>query len=326
MAPLVRKAASRTGWLLTSVVLVGLVLMTVARFVHTDVRLPVLVASFSAYALPGFLVVLLGCALVVRRSRHRRRLAVVALVAVAGLVVQGWSQAPYVVGAAGGRPTLTVMTANLEFGRGDPATVVRTVAERGVDVLVLEEVTPASLTALEADGLSDLLPRREGAPAETAAGTMVFSRWELADPRPFRVRNGGLDVRVDAAQPFRLLAVHAAQPILEPRTWFADLGRVRGRATTLGREGPTIVAGDFNATRDHQPWRAILDAGVRDAAEQAGSGWQPTWPHRDHGWAPPLIAIDHVLTTRQLVAVRTRTVVVPGTDHRALVAELRPRR
>lgn len=320
-----RKAASRSGWLLTLLVVVGLVLMTAARFVHTEIRLPILVASFSAYALLGFVVVLVGCALAVRRSRRRGWVGLVALVALAGLAVQGWAQAPYVVGEAGGKPSLTVMTSNLEFGRGDAATVVRTVAERGVDLLVLEEVTPTGLEALRSAGLTDLLPHQRGTAVVTAAGTIVFSRWELDDARPFRVRNGGLDLRVVAPEPFRLLAVHAAQPILEPRTWFEDLRRIRARASSLVTEGPTVVVGDFNATRDHQPWRAILDVGVRDAAEQAGSGWQPTWPNRDRGPVPPLIAIDHVLTTRQYVAIRTRTVVVRGTDHRALVVELRRR-
>jgi endonuclease/exonuclease/phosphatase (EEP) superfamily protein YafD len=304
---------------------VVLVVMTVARFVRTDLRWPILLASFSAYALVGFVVVLIGCAFVVRRSRRRLRVAVVALVAVVGLAVQGWAQAPYVVGGAGSEPGLTVMTSNLEFGRGDAATVVRTVAEEDVDVLVLEEVTPTELAALWADGLGDLLPHQQGTAVVTTAGTMVFSRWELGDARPFSVRNGGLDLRVAAPVPFRVLAVHAAQPILEPKMWFRDMGRVRDRATSLTKEGPTIVVGDFNATHDHAPWRAILGAGLRDAAEQAGSGWQPTWPNSYRGWVVPLIMIDHVLTTDQYAASHTRTVQISGTDHRALVVKLHVR-
>src|ERR1700712_4175733 len=143
----------KTAWLAPVVGMVGLLGMAVARFVHTDLRWPILVASFSGYAVLGFVVVLLGCALVVRRSRHRRWVGVVALVAALGLAGQGWAQAPDFVGGAGGKADLTVMTSNLEFGRGDAATVVRAVAEQGVDVLVLEEVTPTELSTLRADGL-----------------------------------------------------------------------------------------------------------------------------------------------------------------------------
>jgi hypothetical protein len=60
----------KTAWFATVLVLVVLVVMTVARFVRSDLRWPILLASFSAYALVGFVVVLIGCALVVRRSRH----------------------------------------------------------------------------------------------------------------------------------------------------------------------------------------------------------------------------------------------------------------
>jgi endonuclease/exonuclease/phosphatase family metal-dependent hydrolase len=83
--------------------------------------------------------------------------------------------------------------------------------------------------------------------------------------------------------------------------------------------------GDFNASSDHVLFRDVLDAGVRDAAEQAGSGWQPTWPTTRYGqdWLRPLLTIDHVLTSEHWVAVDTDTVEIPRTDHLALVAKLR---
>ena len=69
--------------------------------------------------------------------------------------------------------------------------------------------------------------------------------------------------------------------------------------------------------------RQVLDAGVSDAAEQAGSGWQPTWPSSDRKkWLRPLITIDHVLTSKEYVATRTQSVEVPGSDHYAVVADL----
>ena len=64
--------------------------------------------------------------------------------------------------------------------------------------------------------------------------------------------------------------------------------------------------------------------GLRDAAEQAGSGWQPTWPTRD--WNPllrPLIAIDHVLGNKRFRRPSGRRTVEPeDSDHLALIAEL----
>lgn len=311
----------------TALVLTGLVMLTAVRFLHTGFGPAVQLASFSSYAAVGLVVVLLGCALALRGASRRRWLALTAGVALVGLAVQGWAIAPLYVGGESGRPDLTVMTSNLEFGQGDAVTVVRTVAAEDIDVLVLEEVTPQALPELVAAGLDDLLPHQLGTPVPSAAGTMVFSRFPLGLPARFTLGNGGLDVEVEAPEPFRLLAVHTSQPVVAPRPWLADMERVRERAATAVRQGPTLVLGDFNATLDHEPLRAVLRTGLRDGAEEAGSGWQPTWPTRfRESWLRPFVAIDHVLTTRQYDAMGTHTVEVPETDHLAVVATLRLRK
>ena len=88
-----------------------------------------------------------------------------------------------------------------------------------------------------------------------------------------------------------------------------------------------LVVGDLNATTDHAPMRRLADAGFRSATELANEGWQPTWPA--HGRTsllgiplPHLVQIDHVLLGPSLAAVGTHTLDIPGTDHRALVAEV----
>ncbi len=313
--------------LASTLVLRGLVALTLARFVTTGSRWPILLATFSSYALPGFGLVLVGCALAARRARRRGWIGLVAGLSALGLVVQVWAVVPRFVGGSSDRSDLTVMTANLEFGRGDPVTVVRTVAAEHVDVLVLAEVTPDSLQRLGAAGLTELLPHRAGTPATSASGTMVFSRYRLGTDHGLFLGNGGLDLAVDAPQPLRLLAVHTAQPVGAPRPWLADLATVRDRAAAAVAQGPVLAVGDFNASLDHQPLRGVLGAGLRDAAEQAGSGWQPTWPTRwRESWLRPFVTLDHVLVSRHYDASRTRTVAVPRTDHLALVARLTDRR
>ena len=311
--------------LATSLVLVGLGFLTAARFQNTGAHLLILLASFSAYAVLGFVVVLLGCAFAIRRARRRRWVGLIAVLAALGLAVQVWFLAPLYVGGATGKPDVTVLTSNLEYGRGDAATVVRTVASGGVDVLVLEEVTPEGLTDLLAAGLGDLLPNRRGTAVRSAAGTMVFSSYELGPERPFTIGNGAVDVQVAAPEPFRLLAVHPVQPMDLPAEWVRDLKAIRERAALAVDRGPTMVVGDFNATRDHEQLRAVLDTGLRDAAEESGSGWQPTWPSRySSRWLRrPVVAIDHVLVTDEFEAISTRTVTVPRTDHLAVLARLR---
>lgn len=303
--------------------------LSASRFLDLGSSWPVMVASFSSYSVAGYAVVLMLTALLARRTPRRRWLAGVALLAVVGLVLQGWWLAPQLTGGSQARADLTVMTSNLEFGQGDAATVVRTAASARVDVLVLEEVTPASLVRLRGAGLDALFPHRAGTPAETASGTMVFSRVPLGVPRPVPLGHVGLAVRVQAPAPFDLVAVHTAMPLTEPGEWLRDqrtLARFSAGSGTSDASGtavPTVMAGDFNATLDHAPLRQVLDTGLRDAAEQSGSGWQPTWPSRwRKAWLRPVLALDHVLASEGLRAIRTRTVDVPRTDHRALVVDL----
>jgi endonuclease/exonuclease/phosphatase (EEP) superfamily protein YafD len=78
---------------------------------------------------------------------------------------------------------------------------------------------------------------------------------------------------------------------------------------------------------DHAPLRELVGRGYDDAATEARSGWQPTWPSagevsRFGVSVPSLIPIDHVFLGGGLRALSTESVTVGGTDHRALVASV----
>ncbi|MCW2867707.1 MAG: hypothetical protein JWR20_1895 [Marmoricola sp.] len=334
----------RAWWTLVVLTSAGLVLLTAVRFVPGRSGAVVAAASFSSYAVVGYAALLLALAVAWAWRRSRRsgdgaadaqrevggpralRGALVA-VAVAGLVVHVLVLTPLFTSssAAGahGSPTAgpTVLTANLEFGQGDPAAVVRAVRRFGVDVAVLEEVTPSSLQRLRAAGLERLLPHRAGRASPGADGTVVLARWRVRTVRSLDLGNGGYEVRVAGPHSFTLLAAHTTAPVASSARWGGDLGRLSAAAAEL--TGPVVLAGDLNATRDHQPFRRLLDTGLRDAGEEAGSGWQSTWPSRWlRPWLRPLLALDHVLVSSALRGVRTRTVEVPDSDHVGLVADL----
>jgi endonuclease/exonuclease/phosphatase family metal-dependent hydrolase len=73
--------------------------------------------------------------------------------------------------------------------------------------------------------------------------------------------------------------------------------------------------------------RTLAAAGFSDAARQANSGWQPTWPSSSQaaGALPVglrLMTLDHVLVDADFSTISTSTYVVDRSDHRALVARL----
>ena len=89
----------------------------------------------------------------------------------------------------------------------------------------------------------------------------------------------------------------------------------------LQNSAAVIIGGDYNSTPDMRQFRDLLTNGYRDAVQQTGSGFAPTFK-ADSSWGPPLITIDHILT-RNAVASSVRTVKVPGSDHRAVLATIK---
>jgi endonuclease/exonuclease/phosphatase (EEP) superfamily protein YafD len=315
---------------------VGLLLLLVPALLLTALRLTgpawgpaILATAFVPYALPLYAAALVLGGLSHARRRSRRLLAPVAL-ALAGLGLHGWWVAPYWLGAnppaVRDAEPLVVVSANLLEGRGDALGLVELAGHEAADLLVVAEITPGALRRMERAGLAEVLPHRIGAPdaGDPVAGTMVFSRVALSEPRRLRTTYGSWQVDVGGPGGWRLLAVHPVAPV-DAEGWRRDHATVLRAAR---RSEADLVVGDLNATLDHEPLRRLAAAGYRDAVELVNGGFQPTWPdqgrYRPLGLLPPLVQIDHVLLGRDLAALSARTVSLGGSDHRAVVAELAP--
>jgi endonuclease/exonuclease/phosphatase family metal-dependent hydrolase len=83
-----------------------------------------------------------------------------------------------------------------------------------------------------------------------------------------------------------------------------------------------VLAGDFNATLDQAEFRDVVDRGYADAAAVTGKGLEPTFPTMGHRLLPPTVAIDHVLADRRLGISEYGVDDLPGSDHRAVHAQL----
>jgi endonuclease/exonuclease/phosphatase family metal-dependent hydrolase len=259
-----------------------------------------------------------------------RTVTAVALIVVSSLLCLHvwWFTGPFLADAPGSTTgdTFTVMTANLHIGRADPESILAAVDRYDVDVLVLEEITPSALTELDRVGLDRRLDHRAGAPRVGRDGIMVLANGPLRGDGEIDGATPGYIVEMATSRgPLRILAVHPTAPNNGVAQWAGDLDRVV--AAARASSGPTVVAGDFNATLDHPQLRALLHSRFRDASVGAGLGWRPTWPSpgdvqlRGKG-LPPLFALDHVFLRGPLEATEAHTYAVPGTDHRALVTRV----
>ncbi|GAA2212437.1 hypothetical protein GCM10009850_078990 [Nonomuraea monospora] len=225
--------------------------------------------------------------------------------------------------SAGGR-TLRVLTANLNGGRGDATVIVDLVRRLNVDVLSIQELTYSARDRLSAAGLATLLPYHVGrADYRGPEGSGVYSRYPMTERtglfQPVGHHMPVVEVALPGGSAVEVVVVHPVAPV--PSTvpeWEAGIATLPP-APSSGP--PRILAGDFNATLDHAVFRRLLDTGYTDAAASTGQGLTPTWPHGRS--LPPLVAIDHVLTDGRGSAAATRVFDVPGSDHRALFADLR---
>lgn len=314
----------------TVVLVLPAALVTLARLVEPPMAVAIQVEAFTPYALPLYAaaLLLLAAALVLARRRggSGRPAAVVAVPAVAGLVLHTVWFAPLVVGStpAADDGEMTVLTANVLRGRADVEVLVADARERRVDLLVVNEMTPRSLAAMEAAGLAELLPHAAGRPDPDRGtrGTMVFAR------QPVRVVeqvDTELDSLVVEVGSLTVLAVHPLPP-LEAGPWLAEHDALLAAAR---EHRPDLVMGDFNATLDHAPLREYGDLGYRDAVELTNGGLVPTWPTMRGpgliglaGVLGPAAQIDHVLVDPRWTVREVATVDLAGTDHRYVVAEV----
>lgn len=274
--PLVATVALGVGWVLLALGVVAVLAYAVPslQLVH---RYAVMAAAFIPYGLLAFA----GAAIIFATS-STKWVRPVAVLAVAGMLLQGWWARPYWPATATepNGPSLTLITMNMRCDTRGIKDLAALTARVKPDVVVVQGLFEARRESL-GDVWAELLPYAtfHPMPRLPRCGTYVFSRTPLkelsaaGDAQPVV----GVD-RPDG--PLVLLPVDLPTPGKGVAPWldaFAHLSEVAN-----SYPGASIVAaGDFNAVREHEPMRRLLtDTGLRDAAEVAGRGWAPTFPSR----------------------------------------------
>jgi endonuclease/exonuclease/phosphatase (EEP) superfamily protein YafD len=322
MALITRKrvgtAALAAGWALAAAMSgVGLI-----RLVRSDDQ-PLLIGVQGI----GMWLLLPAYPLAVAAAVTRKRaLAAVAVALALGNVV--WVSDMYRTGtpevAPAGAATMHLVTANMLLDNPDVAGFAADLVRTDADVIALQEVTPQHLVDLRAAGLLDAYPHQVLDPHPKFHGSAILSRLPIAAGGPIDVAGSPMtqaDI-VTAAGPVRVVNVHTVAPVNEENTpiWQAQMGALAGLA---GRTStPVVMAGDFNATGDHEPMDELLAAhGLRDAFAEVGRGVGATWPQWD-GPMIPLMRLDHVVVTDTVAVLSVQVQDSPGSDHRRLSVEL----
>ncbi|MDG4865603.1 endonuclease/exonuclease/phosphatase family protein [Streptomyces sp. T-3] len=244
-----------------------------------------------------------------------------ALVAAVGT---GWFMQPYGDGAVEPEgPALAkvrVLTSNVEFGWAT-SELSATIRREKPDIVFAEECDSPCSAALRGEFAREY-PYTRVVEAHGAEGSALFSRYPLKDT-PGIAGTLGMPGAVAeiAGRPVQLQVAHPMPPVPGGiGLWRAELAALRDYAADHAGRGPTILAGDFNASQDHAAFRRILDTGLHDSARLAGESRAPSWPSSA---TPPLgTQIDHVLVSRDFTVGSARFIELANTDHRSLLTEL----
>jgi endonuclease/exonuclease/phosphatase (EEP) superfamily protein YafD len=269
----------------------------------------------------------------------RARLALVlVLVPLGGFV---WAYGPQFVPRtppAVSGPRLRVLTFNAggNAGGGQPEPLLRTLRTVDADLVALQEVPLATEDVVTA-GMAGTYPYFLG-----TGDTLVLSRWPLEARGEFRLQDAAyLAQQVAVTVGDRTLLhtnVHVTRPTYAVRWRRGVVPLVRGFspgwrdaqvdelvARLNAAAGPRLLTGDFNETEWSYPYERLHGA-LGDSFREAGLGFGHPYPShvRYGGWtvSVPLVRIDYVFHSAELVALQAAVGPDGGSDHLPVVAEL----
>ncbi len=202
---------------------------------------------------------------------------------------------------------LVIVVANVNIHQRDPARLLQWLRDDPANIVVLTELSTAYAEQLAAAGNGGfrhaVLHAQDSPP-----GLGILSDRPLQTPRLHADALGALrlETRIDLqGRSIHLIAVHPKPP-MAIRKFRARDQLLRDLAQTS--TGPTIIAGDLNAT----PWSSALFIAEQQGLRRA-TGAAPTYPSEGAGLLG--IAIDHVLVSAPLAGTFRQRGPDIGSDH-----------
>ncbi len=228
-------------------------------------------------------------------------------------------------------PSLRLLHANLDRNNTNPDLAIRYLQQQSVDLLCLQEVTPAWLTQLQSQ-----LPEYRVIKAEAldnSLGSAVLVPQQNQRIKIEQVQIIHLPQKSDRplletsltyeGKSLVILSYHVIRPRSAQTSAYQQLefdSVVAWSRSQLQHRRSVVLLGDFNST----PWSRRLRQLEQDSQlinSQRGFGLQPTWSAS----FPPLmkIAIDHCFHSRSLVTTQRSIGSNIGSDHLPLFVELK---
>ncbi len=314
-----RLTALGAGWLLV----LGISAMLVNRYLSIPRPFVILAAGLVPFLTVP--IALCGLASITSQSKPLRIAS--AFLAGAYLLITAPHDAVAGCRTTAHDETISIIASNVLVHGATAPDVAAFVLQADSDVITLSEATGWFLDDI-GPMLAQRYPYQSHELVDETNGSAIFSRWPLSNVENFPVS----DLPSQAAEvdsPYgaiNVIAVHTQAPLdsYTATKWQTQLGELR----SVSRQVPTILAGDFNATEDHKPFRQLLRDGWEDVHDDKGCGLDNTWPtqrSRESSipLAIPILRLDHVLVTDHFETLGVQVHDLPGSDHAPVEAHVR---
>lgn len=219
------------------------------------------------------------------------------------------------------REKVRVVSANVLYKNKRCTEAASMLTETDADVLVLVEHSER-IRQFIPDSVYPYRVIHESSADDRATEISVLSKTPLEQVGLVRAYHRTfplLSTTVNGA-PLLVIPVHTMAPHRKQDkiTWEEEMAGLLEHVKTIA--DPLVVCGDFNATLTHAPMARLLDhAPLRSAMSLMKKGWVPTWGPLG---VVPVLALDHVLVSPEVIVLKAQSVRTPGSDHRCVVADM----
>ncbi len=275
--------------------------------------------ELSAHFRLQYLLLALGCALILGMYKQWRQTQLMLLIALLNLgVISPWYlPAPE---TEAGTVSLKVMHSNVNAQNTDYPAVMAAVTQADPDIFIAQEVTADWVQGLQP--LAERYPYRHAVPQFDNFGMMVFSKLPLEAMCEFcwggdSLLSVSFTIRRQGKS-LQILAAHPLPPIGGElyRQRNQQLEALAGFAAQA--KSPLLLIGDLNISMWSADYQQLEQRGLRNARQ--GFGVVPTWPTQ----LPILmIPIDHALVSDAIQVQDFQAGPDVGSDHLPIVLQLR---
>ena len=238
-----------------------------------------------------------------------------------GSSVMAYSLAGYLTGPIGDpganadMARIKILSLNTWKNQLDLARAEQVVRAADADVVILAELSNKRLALLER--LSDLYPHQTRCTKGCWMALLSKGPWNTSGSQPRIKRQARMIWATygSAKRQLNVIGIHMTNPLDSTADQALDIESLGAKIQSI--DGPTIVAGDMNATPWSKLYKRIPEAtGLRDLSHR-----MPSWPSAF--WLPVQLPIDHFFVSDDIAVERVELGNRVGSDHLPLIGEFR---